>query len=104
MEVELCPRKVAGWIVLVRAVQTCNAAPCQWDAWDIDGCYWYLRFRHGRGTMSRDYDTDKAPIKFQDYGAPDITFEDFVAYAGVAWIPLAERIGTIFQEPPPIPR
>jgi hypothetical protein len=42
-------------IILVRAVQTCQACLSQWDAWDLDGRYWYLRFRHGHGTMGRDY-------------------------------------------------
>jgi hypothetical protein len=40
-------------IILRHAVQTCIACPSQWDAWDTDGNYWYLRYRHGRGTMER---------------------------------------------------
>lgn len=36
-------------IIIVRAVQTCEACPSQWDAWDADGRYWYLRHRHSVG-------------------------------------------------------
>jgi hypothetical protein len=38
-------------IVLVRAVQTCVAFPSQWNAWDADGQYYYLRHRAGRGSV-----------------------------------------------------
>jgi hypothetical protein len=38
-------------IILVRTVQTSSACPAQWDAWDADGNYYYLRFRHGHGTV-----------------------------------------------------
>lgn len=38
-------------ITLVRAVQTSIACPSQWDAWDAEGRYYYLRFRHGYGTV-----------------------------------------------------
>ena len=40
-------------ITLVRAVQTSIACPSQWDAWDADGNYYYLRYRHGCGEMRR---------------------------------------------------
>lgn len=36
---------------LVRAVQTSLACPSQWDAWDAEGNYFYLRFRHGHGSV-----------------------------------------------------
>ena len=38
-------------VILVRVVETCAACPSQWDAWDASGRYYYLRFRHGRGTV-----------------------------------------------------
>lgn len=41
---------------IVKAHQTCYACPSQWDAWDEEGNYWYLRFRHGYGSASRDID------------------------------------------------
>jgi len=37
----------------MKAVQTCSACPSQWDAWDLDGNYWYLRHRHSRGQAWR---------------------------------------------------
>lgn len=41
---------------IVKAHQTCYACPSQWDAWDEEGNYWYLRFRHGYGSASPDID------------------------------------------------
>lgn len=37
-------------ITIVRAINTCNAVPSQWDAWDSDNRYWYLRYRFGHGS------------------------------------------------------
>lgn len=42
-------------ITLTRAVQTCYACPSQWDAWDADENYYYLRYRWGVGTVERDH-------------------------------------------------
>jgi hypothetical protein len=44
-------------VKLVRAVQTSMACPSQWDAWDAEGNYYYLRFRHGYGQI-RQYKTE----------------------------------------------
>ena len=61
-------------VVLVKAVQTCSACPSQWDAWDRDGNYWYLRYRYGYGTAERqpspDVDTwaDLEPERSFDTG------------------------------------
>jgi hypothetical protein len=44
-------------ITLVRAAQTSMACPAQWDAWDAEGRYYYLRFRHGCGSV------ESAPTK-----------------------------------------
>ena len=38
---------------IVRAVQTSLACPAQWDAWDEEGNYYYLRFRHGYGSVTQ---------------------------------------------------
>ena len=38
-------------IRLVRAIQTSWGCPSQWDAWDEENNYYYLRFRHGFGAM-----------------------------------------------------
>lgn len=37
--------------VFTRTVQTCLCFPSQWNAWDADGQYYYLRYRSGRGTI-----------------------------------------------------
>lgn len=34
---------------IVKATQTSFACPSQWDAYDSDGNYWYLRYRYGAG-------------------------------------------------------
>jgi hypothetical protein len=80
-------------VIIVEAVQTCEACPSQWDAWDADGYYWYLRYRHGRGAAERqpgpDPDTwaSKDPeLTFRgDEGAPGgwIDLEDFCRLAGL---------------------
>lgn len=36
---------------LTKVVQTCFACPSQWDAWDAEGNYYYLRYRHGWGRV-----------------------------------------------------
>lgn len=44
-------------ITLVRVIQTAIAFPSQWDAWDADGNYYYLRYRHGYGEV-RQYKSE----------------------------------------------
>lgn len=50
--------KADGSIVIVRAVQTCLACPSQWDAWDANGQYYYLRWRNERGSVDAFDDKD----------------------------------------------
>lgn len=46
-------------VTLTRWVNTCEACPSQWDAWDAEGNYYYIRYRHGWGNISsRDADVD----------------------------------------------
>lgn len=45
-------------VVIVRAVQTGVECPSQWDAWDDQGRYFYLRWRHGRGSVDTFDDPD----------------------------------------------
>jgi hypothetical protein len=40
-------------VTIVKAVQTCMACPAQWDAWDSEGRFWYLRYRHAHGEARR---------------------------------------------------
>lgn len=41
----------AATIELVRVVETCAGCPSQWDGWDAAGQYYYMRYRHGQGTV-----------------------------------------------------
>lgn len=56
---------------ITRAVETCSACPSQWDAWDTDGNYWYLRYRFGHGTATRQLQAD--PFSWTRQG-PDMSF------------------------------
>jgi hypothetical protein len=58
-------------VILGRVIQTCYACPSQWNAWDIDGNYWYLRYRHGVGTAERQPNQDFE--RWEDK-PPNITF------------------------------
>lgn len=90
-------------IILVKAVQTCWAAPVQWDAWDQSGRYWYIRFRSGRGTAGRTYSIDDAPIYFLvETEGDEITLEEFCVFAGITWAPEAKIPGTVYEDPPDI--
>ena len=44
-------------ITLVKAIRTSIACPSQWDAWDAEGRYYYLCYRHGIGSV------ESAPTK-----------------------------------------
>ena len=85
-------------IILVRAVQTCGACPSQWDAWDLNGRAWYLRYRHGHGTIGPDPCEDT--LTFSTGGPLDgvISLEEFCEKAGVAWRPELRGRVTEFGE------
>lgn len=51
-------------LTLVRAVQTSIACPSQWDAWDAEGNYYYLRYRSGCGSIDRLWDLQ---VHFESY-------------------------------------
>ena len=40
-------------ITLVKVRLTCPSVPSQWDAWDAEGRYFYLRYRFGRATVDQ---------------------------------------------------
>lgn len=82
-------------VTLVRAVRTCTACPSQWDAWDAEGNYYYLRYRSGHGEIRR-YRTENwldstddeyvETVGAFDYGHPldgHITLTEFAHLAGV---------------------
>lgn len=90
-------------IILVRADQTCIACPSQWDAWDLDGRYWYLRFRSGYGSIGRSYDIDAADLTFDiaDEFGGEISLDDFCKRIGVTWAPQYAGRVAVFEPPPP---
>jgi hypothetical protein len=81
-------------IALKRVVQTCCACPSQWDAWDAEGRYYYLRYRSGIGTVTTDHDssTDEPVARFKHGSdlAGSIRLKDFLALAGLSLVPGAE--------------
>lgn len=89
-------------IVIVKATKTSDDVPSQWDAWDSKGQYWYIRFRAGRGTISRGYDIDEAVASFFDTGAPVNTLQDICVYLGISYCLDLDLSGVTFEEKPPV--
>ncbi|MFF7550924.1 hypothetical protein ACFZCU_46080 [Streptomyces canus] len=84
---------------LARVVCTCPSVPAQWDAWDTNGRYYYLRYRFGRGTVD-DYDNsnpdtwdvipDGYTASFRDENEPlkgEIELDEFLHRAGLQLAP-----------------
>ena len=93
-------------VTLVRVVQTCMACPSQWDGWDAEGYYYYLRFRTGHGSITRyggpnGEGSDEAWNHFDgvlisefSYGHPldgFLTLEEFAHLAGIGLAPALMR-------------
>lgn len=83
-------------LTLSRIVQTCLACPSQWDAWDAEGNYYYLKYRYGHGQV-RHYQTEDwvesaldqliAVVADFRHGHPldgIISLEEFAERAGIA--------------------
>jgi hypothetical protein len=83
-------------VILTQVAQTCFACPSQWDAWDADGRYYHLRYRHGCGQVRRYASEDwyKTPppqdcevVADFEHGGPlegCIGLAEFCALAGLA--------------------
>jgi hypothetical protein len=82
-------------VVLVQVTQTSADCLAQWDGWDRNGSYYYLRYRDGAGKVCR-YRTPDWPradrdelirvvATFDDAGPHDgvISLEAFAARAGI---------------------
>ncbi len=89
---------------IVRADRTCIACPSQWDAWDTDGRYLYMRYRSGIGTVDTydnpDWETwttppdgDIARFDTEQRHDGDIGIEDFLDLAGLALADNAVVVG-----------
>ena len=73
-------------IKLRRVVETCGGCPAQWDAWDAEGTYYYLRFRYGHGSVSVGENHESTQIREFSYGddmAGIIDLETFARLAGL---------------------
>ena len=82
---------------IVRAHQTSWACPSQWDAYDDQGNYWYLRFRHGWGEATQypssdidtwDWSQGRPAPDYEFYAGDDgldgvIDLQDFCDRAGI---------------------
>ena len=94
---------------LVKVVQTCSACPSQWNAWDANGRYYYLRYRSGIGTVDTYDDPDwetwedfpdgkVARFEFGDNLDGSITLEEFCEQAGLELAPdadVSEKLGPL---------
>lgn len=80
--------------VIVKVVQTCAAAPSQWNAWTANGQYLYLRYRSGIGTADAYDTTDSEQWPHAPDGAAayfdtgdrldgEITLQEFCRQAGL---------------------
>jgi hypothetical protein len=82
---------------IVRAVQTSDYHPAQWDAWTATGQYLYPRYRSGIGTAdaydSPDWETwtripDGGIARFEEPNTyAEITLEEFCQRAGLTLAP-----------------
>lgn len=79
---------------IVKAIRTSTACPSQWDAWDEDGNYVYLRYRHGHGTATiyrsgptwPETNEKGEPVADFDHGGPydgHLELESFCQIAGI---------------------
>lgn len=69
--------------------RTCDACPSQWDVYDRDGKYWYVRYRGGRlttgesvGEISRLIRDISAEDPFDGY-MEDVDMLDWLEKAGI---------------------
>jgi hypothetical protein len=88
-----------GAVTLVRVTMTSLACPSQWDGWDEQGNYYYLRYRHGYGSVRRYLTADWAGSdddQFIAYVAEfehgdeldgSISLEEFAERAGITLAP-----------------
>lgn len=71
-------------VKIVRAIQTAIACPSQWDAWDDEDNYYYLRFRHGCGEMRQYKDENWVDAPWKEN--IDRTQQGWLVTANTAYI------------------
>lgn len=55
---------------VVKIVETCGGCPSQWDAWTDAGVYLYIRYRHGRLTISKEEGDTRDTVFSTSHGDP----------------------------------
>lgn len=89
-------------LTIVKAVQTCAACPSQWDTWNEDGEYLYLRYRQGHGTVHHfenedytkwDFGKWRNPVADFRHGHPLDGVIDLPAFCDLAGLTLSDTFG-----------
>lgn len=81
-------------LTLVRAEQTCFGCPSQWDAWDAEGNQYYLRFRHGFGSIDLRGRMVDGEMEWLDRGDSIATFTFGDQWEGYITLPeFADKAG-----------
>ena len=61
-------------VTLMRAVQTSMGCPSQWNAWDMNGQFYYLRYRRAHGTVHMFADEDYRNWDMEEWQNPLVRF------------------------------
>lgn len=86
-------------LTLVRAEQTCFGCPSQWDAWDAEGNQYYLRFRHGFGSIDLRGRMVDGEMEWLDRGDSIATFTFGDQWEGYITLPeFADKAGIRLDE------
>ena len=78
-------------IKLTKVVETCGGCPSQWDAWDANGTYYYLRFRFGHGTVDVGEVGGQQVAAFE-YGDRLLGFLELEEFADLAGLDVSEAV------------
>lgn len=73
--------------VFTRIIRTCAACPSQWDAWDTDGRYYYLRYRYGVGTVTRHPSPNSSQWTLAELNSPVAQFRHGDKFGGSMDLP-----------------
>jgi hypothetical protein len=63
---------------IILALETCPSCPVQWDLYDTEGSYYYLRYRHGHFSVDPDPGTEQPDFYREFSGDPDMNIHDLV--------------------------
>jgi len=83
-------------VKIVKAVLTCSACPTQWNAWDSEGRYWYLRYRFGKGSAVHSESEDTLTVA--ELNSPEFYFDTGDKWDGSTDLPTFCRLAGIELE------